>query len=728
MKKKIAALSLALALLAGLFVPSAGAAGFRDITDPQVAQAAEILRELGVVNGMPGGTFQPDGTFTRAQFCKMALTILGRQGEASLQGSRVIFNDVTASHWALGYVNAAAQSSENSPALVQGRGNGCFQPDAAITFGEAVTVLMRSLGYSDQDVAQAGGKWYAGHLAQADQIGLTNGLTLSGDSPITRGQAAILFENMLYTSPKGSQEMFLVSQLGGSVVDNAIILSVRATAEDGTANSVEAVQGDATAVYKTTHSPFDTALEGTRASLVLDRNGRLLALRPSTIGTRRVVTLAEHEINYITTASGERLSVPSTTTTYLGSVSKPYADAYLSLKPGSRVTLSYSAAGRLEYLFLPQEDTTVNDPALRLSGIYEAAAPSLKTPLRLTMLGAEFEVLPEAMDAVAAHKLGDSLTLLLTADGKVAGVADGSAGHPEVVGIVTKADGSTATVEPLTQLYDANGNAIQFQGKAASSAKNLVGALVTVSSSQSGALTLARVKSSAVSGALDVARRTLGGVSLADQVSVYEQIAGNTPVLISWSQLTRDSVPAEKVVYAGVDAAGRVNTLVLDDVTGDSYHYGIAKVEQVTTGSIGGQEVTNTGVSVLNGKDAAGPYIGSVTAKNGDPIGIAPSVETINESFPRLGNWVALKGIESISRSAFAVTGEDGSAPIGTVTANGLTLPIAADVLCYNASAKTWFGTGAAGLLAARAYSAQLTIYYDRAPNEGGKVRMVVAE
>lgn len=732
MKKKIAAITLALALVIGLFTVPAGAVGFSDIADPAVAQAAEILRELGIVDGMGDGSFRPNSAFTRAQFCKMALTILGRQGEASLQGSRVIFNDVTARHWALGYVNAAAQAGKNGVPLVQGRGNGYFQPDTPITFGEAVAVLMRSLGYSDQDVAQVGGKWYAGHLTQAGQIGLTNGLNISGDAAITRGQAALLFENMLYTQPKGDPEMFLVSQLGGSLLEDVILLSVRATAEDGTANSVEVALDGGAAVYKTTHSPFETSLEGSKVSLVLDQSGKVLALRPSTAGTRRTVTLAEHEINYITTSSGERLSVPTATTTYLGNISKPYGDAYLSLKSGSKVTLSYSAAGRLEYLFLPQEDTTVNDPVLRLTGVYEAAAPSLKTPLRLTLMGAEFEVLPDAMDALAAHKLGDTITILLTADSKVAGVADGTSSLPAPVGVVTEVNSgdtsATVTVEPVAGLTDANGEPITFRGKLFGSDQNLEGALVTFSSSQTGRLSLTRVKAGGATGALDVARRTLDGKPLADKVYLYEQVGGGMPQAISWSQLTRATVPESKVIYAGQNISGQVNVLVLNDVTGDGYSYGLAQIEQIATDSMGDSTVYNTGVSVqrANG-DAIGPYIGGVDVKNGAPIGIAPSLATLN-SDPRLGSWVSLTAVKGVSRSSFTMNSGEGSAPIGTVTANGLTLPIAADVCCYNATAKTFFGVGEASLLAARAYSATLTVYYDRAPSEGGKVRLVVAE
>ena len=74
--KRFLALPLAGALLAGLLVLPAGAAegtAFTDITDPDVAEAAETLRLLGVVSGTGSGAFEPGRTLTRAEFCKMAV-------------------------------------------------------------------------------------------------------------------------------------------------------------------------------------------------------------------------------------------------------------------------------------------------------------------------------------------------------------------------------------------------------------------------------------------------------------------------------------------------------------------------------------------------------------------------------------------------------------------------------------------------------------------------------
>lgn len=60
---------------------AAGAGSFYDITDEATANAAEVLRLLGVVNGTGGGAFRPAGTLTRAEFCKMTIEIMGLGGE-----------------------------------------------------------------------------------------------------------------------------------------------------------------------------------------------------------------------------------------------------------------------------------------------------------------------------------------------------------------------------------------------------------------------------------------------------------------------------------------------------------------------------------------------------------------------------------------------------------------------------------------------------------------------
>ena len=103
---------LTAALVVGLLVlppaSAAGTSGFTDIADARTADAAEMLRLLGVVDGTGGTSFKPGGTLTRAEFCKMTVEIMGRGDEEPAQRSRTIFTDVGPTYWARGYVNLAS--------------------------------------------------------------------------------------------------------------------------------------------------------------------------------------------------------------------------------------------------------------------------------------------------------------------------------------------------------------------------------------------------------------------------------------------------------------------------------------------------------------------------------------------------------------------------------------------------------------------------------------------
>ena len=793
--KRFLAGLLAAALLCGLMaaVPAsaatggASASGFTDITDPAVAEAAEVLRLLGVVNGTGGTLFNPGGTLTRAEFCKMAIEIMGKGEEASAQMNRTIFLDVKGDHWARGYINLAASTrlgateEGGGEMLMVGVGDGTFQPGRTMTFAEAVTTLMRILGYTASDVA-SGSSWYSGYLASADVIGLTDGVSLAWDSPVTRGQTAILFQNLLYTNPKGADAPYL-TQLGGSITDEAVVISLDATAADGTTGCI-LTTGSADP-YKTSHVPFDAALAGSRARLVLDKNSRVIAIMPSDGGTQRTTSVVSAQATYVTVSGGDRLDVAPATPVYRESGETTYAEIYLNLKTGSPLVLHYGVTGKLEYLYLPstqaaeeaavakatgsgnpfaslvgndtgyqilknglpaslsdirQYDVATYDKAaktlyvsdLRLTGVYENAAPSPSTPLSVTMMGATFPVLSSAYHDLTSFKIGDVVTLLLTSDGQVAGAVSPADAKSTTVGVVEidnpgdENTPATAIVTPLADIRKADGEKVTFKGTISyygANASRLQGQLVTVSSSRIGTLTISRLSGSGASGTLDVNARTLGGDPLADNVALYERVGNGAPVEISFQQLTRATVPASKISYVGKDYAGRVNIIVFDDVTGDQYTYGFARKGEDQVGSSGDMSYSNP---VENGGKSSVELISAAAIKEGTPVGITASLDKIGDVY-KLAGWVELNAVENVPRSAFDMkedldSDSESKAPIGTVTTNNMVLPVAGNVICYNKVTKQWFGS----LDEARAYADTLTIYYDRAPQEGGKVRLVV--
>lgn len=778
---------LAVALLVSmLVVPSASAAGntaFTDITDPDQANAAEMLRLLGVVNGTGGGAFRPQGTLTRGEFCKMTVEIMGRGDEEPAQRSRTIFTDVSSTHWARGYINLAAsitvggsaggdgESSTAGTRLIMGVGDGSFQPDRVITCGEAVTILMRVLGYGDGDVA-GGLNWYDGYMGLASSAGLLDKLNLTGASTISRGQAAILFYNLLFAKTKGSDSLYLTG-LGCKVEDGGILLDVNATLA-GSNTAVKTTTG----TYKTDRAGLDENLEGMQGDVVLDKNDKLLAFQPKENITSRAVNVAEWEATWIRLLDGEQIQIQPDTRTFQSGEEKTYKDVYQDGHPGDSMTIYYDINGKIDYLFLPstsftgkamvarnqpsgnpfteltngdsnykiykngmpatvgdirQYDVATYDSAskilyisdLKLTGIYENVSPSPKAPVSITVLGRAFDVLPEATNDLQNFKIGDMMTLLLTNDGKVAGVVTTAAAKGNAVGYVESiTEDGKATVQLLDSVLG------KVEGKTSyrkDSATKMMGELVTVSSNKQGQLTLTRLtggSSSGVTGKLDVAARTLGGTPLADNVAVYEKVGSSKLQPVKYSQITAVSVPASKILYASKDYAGRYNVLVLDDVTGDLYTYGFMSKGTMTTPSSMGEIVNSTVIVTTSDKNGETKLelVGGVEVPRNAIGGVVASLNTLQDK-NKIAGYVFLKELDGVRRSAFDMKAK-------TVTTTDMVLPISDSVVCYNKTTKQWFTAEDPmdALNQARAFSDNITIYYDRTPENGGKVRVVVVQ
>ena len=797
--KRILAGCLALALTAALLVLPAAAApagAFTDISDPDTAEAAELLRLLGVVDGTGGTTFRPGGTLTRAEFCKMAVDVMGKGDLENAQRGRTIFLDVGSTHWARGYVNlasslttsgelvgtASGSDGEGTAAdrLISGVGNGNFEPDRPITYGEAVAILVRILGYNTGDIS-LGAQWYDGYLAVAGQSGLTDGLARMGGETITRGEAAELFYNLLFTNGKDQQECYLVSKLGGSLTEDTLLLSLDVNTTGGS-NTVTVANGSDKRSPKTERENLGAELFGVRGEMVQDKEGKFLTLRPNEDDTiRRVTITGTVDANYIT-ANGEKIDVPPETVVWRNGEATTFRDVWSYLYNGTPATLCYGPSGELDYLFLSAASQSSDDvmvartqpngtanpfaaltggessyriykngvPAtladlrqydvatydsgskvlsvsdLRLTGYYENADPNPTAPSKVTMMGQEFTVLPGAVSDLAAFQPGDTVTLLFTSDGKVAGALDPALARSTTVGVVESCTENQAKVRPLLDLYNAAGERVVFEGEtnlSGTSAARMVGQLVTVSSSKE-KLYLSRLSGGdKVAGDLNVAARTLDGTPLAENVRMFERVGNSQPKEITFEQLTRDAVPAEQILYAGKDYAGKYSVLVFDDVTGDQYEYGFSLFTPARETE--GMDFDNNRITVKNGASPSGGtgLICGQTFRSNQIIGVAASLETVNGE-PKLAGTVSeLQSAGGVTRAAYDPENH-------TLRVGEEVFPISQQVWCYNETTGYWFQaeTGYERFELARAYAPEMTVYYDKAPQEGGKIRLVVVE
>lgn len=743
-----------------LTLPAGAAAvsGFTDVSDHSTAVAAECLRLLGAMDGYAGGAFRPEGQVTRAQFCKMATYVI-KDGESQLSRYRTVtvFPDVKPSYWAAAYINLASDSSRGATgddktdySIIKGYVDGAFHPERVVTFGQAVTILMRLLGYTDGDM---GGIWPDGYMATAATVGLTDGMNTAASTPLTRGQAARLFVNLLRCNTKAG------ANYGGSIAASSVEGMLTTSSATGPDGSDTAMQMGSTTTYAMANGKTSTgALNGMKGTLLLNKAGKVMTFVPELTGTNRTVTFASGTTEKLTTTSGESFNIKSDTAMVVNGEQKTWATGYTWLNPGVSLTLYIGGSGTVEYIFagasttssaavvvytkgstagfsgltggnirysiyknggtatagdMRPYDVAIYSPATnsirvcdtRITGVYEKASPNLSNPTSITVMGKEFSVLSTAADTMSKLKLGNTITLLLTEDNQVAGAVEagtsGAAGN--AVGIVKEVSTTSATVNLLCGLT-ISGTVSLIDADVT----RLKGQLVGVSSSSKGVIGLNRLVGS-IPGDLDVTAEKIGTKLLAENVMIYQTTSDGIRA-ISLSQIPNNRIPSSGMVYARTNWAGKVDLIVLSNVTGSDYRFGRFSVIMGDNGKI-------TGVNIITGNDT---QLGSGSFATGFNVEDQKDGE---ESPLRDGDYVGvlLDQQETRIRSLFILT-KYGNIPnsawssASSVTIGGRSYTVPSDVLCYNKASKKWVK-----LNEARAFATSSTVYTDKS----GYVRVV---
>lgn len=185
--------NLVTSLLAGsLLIASVQAASFPDVdANADYAEAVDYVSEEGIIVGDSAGNFNPDQTVTRAQMAAIICRMLGETEETS---STSKFSDVSADYWANAFIVKAADLG-----IISGYSDGTFRPDNAVTYEQAITMVIRAVG--GEEVAQASGGYPSGYVTAADENGfLENVSTKMGDPFPRRDVAAVLYNFYIMSS------------------------------------------------------------------------------------------------------------------------------------------------------------------------------------------------------------------------------------------------------------------------------------------------------------------------------------------------------------------------------------------------------------------------------------------------------------------------------------------------------------------------------------------------
>jgi len=631
MKKRIITGLLSIVMLVSTLVVPAEAAGlssFSDVTSQSAAVEIESLRMMGVLDGYSNGTFRPENHLTRAQFCKMATYVMAAGAELGQYRTVTIFPDVKPSHWASSYINLASKGKS----VIAGYPDGKFYPERTVTVGQAVTILLRLLGYKDEEV---GGIWPDSYMALGEMIGLTKGVGTDGNSPLTRLQAAKLFINLLQTQKKGGGTLYTLSE------------ETELLAIDGGTGIMKTSDGKS---YPMVHPVASTPLLGLRGRVVLDGSSALTFLPSSADGSgsasTAVVVYADHS-----SVGFDELAGNST---------------YQIYKNGSLATKNDLRKNDVATYYAATNSILVCDA--RVSVYYENCYPNPTSPSKITVLnGTELYVLPSARESLAAFKPGDQMMLLLTADGQVAAAMKPQANvvRSNAIGVV----GEDGTIHMLC-----SSNTIQLAGAAPES---YFGKVVRISSSSKSALTLTE-QSGSIRGALNISDRTLGDKLLAENALIFEN--GQQIMLGS---LTTALIREEQVKYARTNWAGEVDLIVLDRGTGELYGRVFWEITEIPVYDENGQPTTpeydkKVGITYGSGSsDRVGPYAMNYNVRTGDYAAVK-----VNRGGNGFSMFIKLAELTNVPMDAW----------LGKTAVNvaGRTYEIPENVLCYNLDAQEW--------------------------------------
>ena len=729
MKRRLFALLLTAALLAGLAAVPAAAAGavtrFSDVPGGTDAMTVESLRLMGIMDGYANGTFRPNGELTRAQFCKMAVCALNAENQLGLYRTVTVFPDVKPSYWAAAYVNMAAKGLN----VISGYPDGKFYPERIVTLGQAATILLRMLGYKDESV---GGVWPDSYLGAAARAGLLDGID-AVDGPLTRRTAAQLFLNLLradtVSQGEGSEKggtgggAFLAS-LGLELKEGAVLVSSSATGPDGKDTAFQLADGQ---IYQLDGDKVSSGVfNGYKGTLVL-KSGRVLTFLPDAKGRNQTITLSSATALLITDTAGVKYAVTADTNAYYNGKQQPWSEVCAWLNPGASLTLYLGAAGNVEYIFVgggnsaseavivyekgsdkgfsalvgsssgyriykngslagagelrPYDVATYSAATNtirvcdnRLSGYYESCRPSPTEPTSITLMGHEFPVLTTAQETLSRFRPGDQITLLLTEDNRVAGaVKDGTSGAaPNAIGVVREASANSAKVDLLC--------GITIEGSTDLSATDLSqmkNQLVRVSSSYRGVIGLARL-GGGVSGSLNLETRKLGSSTLAASVKVY-QLSSDGLQPISFSDLGAGPISASEISYAHINWANQVDIIVLGGSSSSSVFYGRTSVTMQGEG-----DSTSYLMELYSPQGSVSAFRIPQYLPGGTYAVLSPASEGNGFSVPGRG----ICSIKELTRlSEVPNTAWSGR---GAVTAGGRTYTIAANVMCYNRDILKW--------------------------------------
>jgi len=454
-KRFVSTMATTAILVSGISTSSFAALS-SDIIGTDYEEAAKVLGAFEIMVGDAGtGLFRPGDPIKRSEVTKVAVALKGLAGVAN-SNSATGFPDVPPGHWATGFINVGTTEG-----LVIGDDKGNFRPDDNITYSEAITILVRALGYEPQ--AKAKGGFPNGYLAAGNSTGLTKGISVAmarNANPISRGQVAQLAYNALNinlmeqigfgnnASFEVVDETLLTSKLNAKLVQGTVTAVGGSALEGEGVEKGEIMIGDK--IYKTGNADVRNVLGIYVDAYVVDKssskeNNTVKAIVPSA-GKNSITTILADDIDSVTGTSSkvinyyrgnkkDKITIPEASlVVYNGKATN--IDALTTIDSGAIMVVDYEKDKKI--VFVNETENYVVDEVVTSSN--RVIDKYGKSPLTLD---ADDESVTFVIDKgneiidIADLKEWDVLTLTISKDKSI---VYGSVINNKVEGTITEKD------------------------------------------------------------------------------------------------------------------------------------------------------------------------------------------------------------------------------------------------------------------------------------------------
>ena len=272
----------------------------------------------------------------------------------------------------------------------------------------------------------------------------------------------------------------------------------------------------------------------------------------------------------------------------LGNVQGPFvaaAGAQLPFAPAAVYRNGEAAASaelnEYDVYYYSENARTVWIYTRKAAGRITAVAPSASAPTSVTVAGTEYTIgssqAATVLSSLNGGGVGQVVTLLLGMNNEVVRVLTGEAADQVFYGVVQNSarsliedDGADVRQSVTVACTDGVTRTVNVDKSLNFPAGLLVEITVTGDGEQ-----VARVDARSVSGTFNENGTALGGTPLADGVEIIDTTAEGVAGAIRPSRLSGVTLQNGDVRYYTTNAAGEIDRLILDNVTGDLWTYGV---------------------------------------------------------------------------------------------------------------------------------------------------------